>query len=211
MKKLAVLLSGRGSNFIAIHEAIERGALTGCRIVCAGSNIPAAGGLERALEFGIPAFALDHGAFASRADHERAVMAKLEEYAVDLVVLAGYMRKLSPVFIETYRNRILNIHPSLLPSFPGVEAQRQAFEHGVKLSGCTVHFVDESLDGGPIVVQRSVGVEASDTVEDLSARILEQEHLAYVEAIQLVVNGLELRGRRVMPSIALQSRKSGIV
>jgi len=180
--RLAVLLSGRGSNFQAIHEAIRRGALD-AEIVCVLSNRPDAQGIERARAYGYATHVFDHKG-RKRADHERDVLRVLEAARPDYIVLAGYMRLLSPAFVERWRNRILNIHPSLLPSFPGVDAQAQALAHGVRISGCTVHLVDENLDAGPILVQKAVEVRDDDTVETLSARILEQEHVAYVEALQ---------------------------
>lgn len=181
--RLAVLLSGRGSNFQAIHEAIERGELE-ASIVCVVSNRPDAPGIIRAREYGYETHVLDHKTFANRAAHEAEVLRVLDAARPDYIVLAGYMRLLSAAFVERYRNRILNIHPSLLPAFPGVDAQAQALKHGVKISGCTVHLVDENLDAGPILVQRAVPVLPTDTVETLSARILEEEHRAYVEALR---------------------------
>jgi phosphoribosylglycinamide formyltransferase 1 len=181
--RLAVLLSGRGSNFQAIHEAIERGELE-AEIVCVISNRPDAPGIARAREYGYDAHVIDHKTFANRAAHEAEVLRVLEAARPDYIVLAGYMRLLSASFVERWRNRILNIHPSLLPAFPGVDAQAQALRHGVKITGCTVHFVDENLDAGPILVQRAVPVLPTDTVETLSARILEEEHRAYVEALR---------------------------
>ncbi len=183
--RLAVLLSGRGSNFQAIHEAIQRGELD-AEIVCVISNRPDAPGIARARTYGYDAHVLDHKTFANRAAHEAEVLRVLEAARPDYIVLAGYMRLLSAAFVERWRNRILNIHPSLLPAFPGVDAQAQALKHGVKISGCTVHLVDENLDAGPILVQRAVPVLPTDTVETLSARILEEEHRAYVEALQLL-------------------------
>ena len=195
--RLAILLSGRGSNFLAIHEAIANGALD-ARIVSVISNRPDAPGLRRARDLGYDAHAIDHKAFADRAAHEEEVLRVLDGAAPDFVVLAGYMRLLGAPFIERWRNRILNIHPSLLPAFPGVDAQQQAFEHGVKVAGCTVHFVDEQLDSGPIVVQRAVPVLDDDTAETLSARILVEEHLAYVEALTKLARGYRVEGRRVV-------------
>jgi phosphoribosylglycinamide formyltransferase-1 len=183
--RIAVLLSGRGSNFLAIHESIRSGRL-GAEIVCVLSNRPAAPGIERARELGHAAHVVDHKAFANRAAHEEAVLRILDEARPDVIVLAGYMRLLSAEFVARYEGRILNIHPSLLPSFPGVDAQAQALAYGVKITGCTVHIVDEHLDAGPILVQRAVHVHDDDTVETLSARILEQEHEAYIEALLLV-------------------------
>src|SRR5712692_3417040 len=180
--RLAVLLSGRGSNFAAIHAAIARGDLD-AEIVCVISNRPDAPGIERARDLGLSAHVVDHRRYPTREQHEEDVLRLIAEAEADFIVLAGYMRLLSPAFVAAYRHRILNIHPSLLPAFPGVEAQAQAVAYGVKVSGCTVHFVDENLDAGPIIVQRAVPVRDDDTVEMLSARILEQEHAAYVEAL----------------------------
>lgn len=196
--RLAVLLSGRGSNFSAIQQAIEDGKLN-AEIVCVISNRPGAPGIVRARELGLPVHEIDHKAHQSRLDHEYAVLQVLKDARPDFVVLAGYMRLLSSSFIEEWRNRIINIHPSLLPAFPGVDAQKQAVDYGVKISGCTVHFVDENLDAGPIIVQRSVEVRDDDTAESLSARILEQEHAAYVEALQLLsTRTWRIDGRRVV-------------
>jgi phosphoribosylglycinamide formyltransferase-1 len=181
--RLAVLLSGRGSNFQAIHEAIARRELD-AEIVCVISNRPDAPGVDRAREYGYAAHVIDHKTFANRAAHEAEVLRVLEEARPEYIVLAGYMRLLSAAFVERWRNRILNIHPSLLPSFPGVDAQAQAIAHGVKISGCTVHIVDENLDAGPILVQRAVPVLEGDTAETLGARILVEEHVAYVEALR---------------------------
>jgi phosphoribosylglycinamide formyltransferase-1 len=186
--RLAVLLSGRGSNFQAIHEAIRRGELD-AEIVCVVSNRPDAPGIARARGYGYDAHAIDHKTFPSRAAHEAEVLRVLEKARPDYIVLAGYMRLLSPAFVERWRNRILNIHPSLLPAFPGVDAQAQALRAGAQKSGCTVHFVDENLDAGPVILQREVPVLPDDTVETLSARILEQEHRAYVEALKRLSDG----------------------
>jgi phosphoribosylglycinamide formyltransferase-1 len=196
--RLAILLSGRGSNFAAIHDAILRGALD-AEIVCVISNRPNAPGIEYARSAGLPAHVVDHRAFDSRAAHEAEVRAILEDARPDFIALAGYMRLLSPAFIAAYRMRIINIHPSLLPAFPGVDAQAQAVAYGVKISGCTVHFVDENLDAGPILVQRAVEVRADDNASTLGARILEQEHAAYVEAlVKLASDRFKLEGRRVI-------------
>jgi phosphoribosylglycinamide formyltransferase 1 len=196
--RLAVLLSGRGSNFQSIHEAIQRGVL-GAEIVCVISNRPDSPGIARARDYGYAAHALDHKTFSNRAAHEEEVLRVLDEACPDFIVLAGYMRLLGASFIERYPNRILNIHPSLLPSFPGVDAQAQAVAYGVKVSGCTVHFVDEQLDAGPILVQRAVEVRDDDTAETLSARILVQEHEAYVEALQkLATRQWRVAGRKVL-------------
>jgi phosphoribosylglycinamide formyltransferase-1 len=179
--RLVVLLSGRGSNFQAIHEAVRGGELA-AEIVCVISNRPDAAGIARAKEYGYATHVIDHKGM-KRAEHEREVLRVLDEAHPDVIALAGYMRLLSAAFIDRWRNRIVNIHPSLLPSFPGVDAQAQALAHGVKVTGCPVHLVDENLDAGPILVQRCVPVLEGDTVETLSARILEQEHAAYVEAL----------------------------
>jgi phosphoribosylglycinamide formyltransferase-1 len=196
--RLAILLSGRGSNFAAIHDAIVRGDLD-AEIVCVISNRPGAAGIERAEALGLPAQVVDHSAFDSRAAHEAAVMTVLEKARPDFIALAGYMRLLSPAFIAAYPMRILNIHPSLLPAFPGVDAQAQAVAYGVKISGCTVHFVDENLDAGPIIVQRAVEVRADDDASTLAARILDQEHAAYVEALVKLGSGsYRIDGRRVI-------------
>ena len=183
MMRLAVLLSGRGSNFQAIHEAIQRGELR-AEIVCVISNRPNAPGIERAREWGYDAHVIDHKAFATREEHEAEVERVLENAKPDYIALAGYMRLLSASFVERYRNRVLNIHPSLLPAFPGVNAQAQAILAGAKISGCTVHLVDENLDAGPILVQRAVEVRDGDTEESLAARILVEEHKAYVDALK---------------------------
>ena len=185
MIRIAVLLSGRGSNFAAIDDAIARGELD-AEIVCVISNRSDAHGIELARERKHHAHVIDHREFASRAAHEEEVLRILETARPDYIVLAGYMRLLSAEFVARYPNRILNIHPSLLPAFPGVDAQAQAVAYGVKVSGCTVHFVTERLDDGPILVQRVVEVRPDDTGETLAARILEQEHVAYVEALKLL-------------------------
>lgn len=195
--RLAVLLSGRGSNFAAIRDAIVRGELH-AEIVCVVSNRPDAPGIRRAREWGLGAEVIDHRAFGSRSEHEAEVLRFLDAHKPDFIALAGYMRLLSAGFIARYPYRILNIHPSLLPAFPGVDAQAQAIAYGVKVSGCTVHFVDESLDAGPIIVQRAVEVRDGDTAGSLSARILEQEHAAYVDALRrLHDGGFRIEGRRV--------------
>lgn len=190
-RRLAVLLSGRGSNFEAIADAVERGTIPNAEIVAVVSDVPGARGLARARERGLPAYAVDRAAHASRASHEEAILARLSAARPDLVCLAGYMRLLSPAFIARWRGRILNIHPALLPKHPGLDVQRRALEAGERESGCTVHFVDEGTDTGPIVLQRQVPVREGDTVETLSARILEEEHRAYPEAITKVLAGLE--------------------
>jgi len=182
MIRIAVLLSGRGSNFAAIDDAIRRGTLD-AEIVCVISNRPDAPGIELARERRHHAHVVDHRKCGSRAAHEEEVLRILDTARPDYIVLAGYMRLLSPEFVARYPMRILNIHPSLLPAFPGVDAQAQAVAYGVKVSGCTVHFVTEKLDDGPILVQRAVEVREDDTAETLSARILVEEHVAYVEAL----------------------------
>ena len=195
-RTLGVLISGRGSNLQAIIDAIAGGELD-ARIGVVISNRPEAAGLERARGAGIETLCLGHRDFPSREDYDRALVGALRARGVGLVCLAGFMRLLSPVFVEAFPNAILNIHPSLLPAFPGLEAQHQAWAHGVKVSGATVHLVDRDLDAGPIVLQRAVPVLDDDTAETLSARILEQEHLLYPEAIGLVLSGgWTVEGRR---------------
>src|SRR5262249_49406701 len=195
MHNLGILLSGRGSNFEAIAKNVASGKISDARIAIVISNKPDAGGLETAKRLGLTAVAIPSKGVA-REGHDRAVVAALREHNVDLICLAGYMRLLSPWFLQQFPRRILNIHPSLLPAFPGLEAQEQAFAYGVKVSGCTVHFVDEELDHGAISVQRAVEVRDADDEHTLAARILEQEHLAYSEAINLVLGGgYEVVGR----------------
>jgi phosphoribosylglycinamide formyltransferase-1 len=177
---------------LALSDAVRDGRIPNAEIVIVISDKGDARGLELARERGIETVAIERRG-RTREEHEREIIAVLSEREVDLVCLAGYMRLLSPCFIEAFRGRIVNIHPSLLPAFPGLDAQRQALEHGVKMSGCTVHFVDETLDGGPIILQRTVPVVEGDTVESLSARILEQEHQLYPEAVRLVLTA-DLRG-----------------
>src|ERR1700736_6227684 len=196
--RLAILLSGRGSNFGAIHQAIIDGRLD-AQIVCVISNQPDAPGLARARELGLSAHSINHRDCPTRAAHEEDVLRILAEAEPDFICLAGYMRLLTPVFIAAWPHRILNIHPSLLPAFPGVDAQAQALAYGVKVSGCTVHFVDENLDAGPIIVQRTAPVRDDDTVDTLAARILEQEHIAYVEALAMLgARPWRIEGRRVI-------------
>ncbi len=187
MTRLGILLSGRGSNFLAIHAAIANGELLDCEIAIVLSNRAAAPGLAAARELGLETRAID-GKGLSPTDRDQLFIAALRQARVDLVCLAGYMRIISPAFIAAYPNRILNIHPSLLPAFPGLEAQRQALEAGVETAGCTVHFVDEQVDHGAIILQRAVPVLPNDTVETLSARILTEEHLAYPEAIRRILS-----------------------
>ena len=175
---------------LALSDAIREGKIPNAEIAIVVSDKAAARGVEAAKERGHEVVVIERSG-RSREEHEREIISVLQQYQVDLVCLAGYMRLLSPCFIEAFRMRILNIHPSLLPAFPGLDAQRQALEHGVKMSGCTVHFVNETLDGGPIIAQRAVPVVGGDTIESLSARILEQEHELYAEAIRLVLTGLQ--------------------
>jgi phosphoribosylglycinamide formyltransferase-1 len=196
--RVGILLSGRGSNFLALHAAMEKDEVP-ARTVVVVSNIAEAAGLEKARELGLPAVALPHRGAPGRRAHEAQVDAALREAGAEWVCLAGYMRLLSPEFVARWPRRILNIHPSLLPAFPGLDAQEQALAHGVKVTGCTVHLVDEGLDSGPIVVQRTVPVLDGDTVKSLSARILEQEHQAYPEALRrLLTEPWRVEGRRLI-------------
>jgi phosphoribosylglycinamide formyltransferase-1 len=196
MHSLGILLSGRGSNFIAIADSIDAGRLPDARISVVISNKTDAPGIATARERGLTALVIPSKG-RPREEHDREVVAALQQHNVDLICLAGYMRLLSPWFVQQFPHRILNIHPSLLPAFPGLEAQEQAFAYGVKVSGCTVHYVDEELDHGAIIVQRTTPVLDSDDEHALAERILEQEHLAYTEAINIVLRGnLEVVGRR---------------
>lgn len=196
-KKIGILLSGRGSNFEAIADSIQAGRLD-AEIVIVISNRADAPGLESAQQRGLNTRLIPSKGRV-REEHDAEVVAALQEAHVDLVCLAGYMRLLSPEFIHAFPDRILNIHPSLLPAFPGMDAQKQALEYGVKVSGCTVHFVDEHLDHGAIILQKTVPVLESDDVHSLSARILEQEHIAYSEALQLLTSSqCEVQGRKVV-------------
>jgi phosphoribosylglycinamide formyltransferase 1 len=202
MKRLGILLSGRGSNFEAIADNVADGALD-AEIAVVISNRPETRGLETARQRGLNAICIPSRGL-DREVYDRTVVDALRENSVDLVCLAGFMRLLSAHFVRSFPERILNIHPSLLPAFPGLDAQYQALEHGVKISGCTVHLVDEHLDHGPIVVQAAVPVHDDDTVETLSARILKQEHRIYSEAIRIVLSGrYRIEGRRViaMPAV----------
>jgi phosphoribosylglycinamide formyltransferase-1 len=185
-RKLAILLSGRGSNFVAIQNAIQRGDLN-AEICCVISNVPDAAGLTRAREFGLAAISLPSQGI-ERSEYDRMLVNTLRPFNPALVCLAGFMRILSPAFLTAYPGRVLNIHPALLPSFPGLHAQRQALQFGVKISGCTVHIADEGVDTGPILLQRAVEVLEGDTEEALSARILEQEHQSYWRAIALMLD-----------------------
>jgi phosphoribosylglycinamide formyltransferase-1 len=195
--KLGILLSGRGSNFEAIAENIRNGTLD-AEIACVFSNRAAAPGLTRARELGFATGTLD-GRNIEREAYDRQVVASLKQHGVELVCLAGYMRLLSGYFVSEFPHRILNIHPSLLPAFPGLDAQYQALDHGAKVTGCTVHFVDENLDSGPILMQAAVPVKDDDTVETLAARVLKEEHRIYSLAIAWVLSGMyRIEGRRVI-------------
>ena len=196
--RIAILISGRGSNMLALVRAVEAGKINNALIAVVVSDQPSAAGLERAAEHGIETLVIERCG-RTRTEHDREIVKALRQQRIDLVCLAGYMRLLSKAFISAYPNRILNIHPSLLPAFPGLHAQRQALEHGVKWTGCTVHFVDEGLDSGPIIEQRIVPVFDSDTEETLTKRILVEEHQAYPVAVALIVRGdYEITGRRVI-------------
>jgi phosphoribosylglycinamide formyltransferase-1 len=198
MQRLGILLSGRGSNFLAIAKAIHEQRLPGVEIAVVLSNVEDAPGLTSARALNLPAFAIP-SAGRKRAEHDAEMIARLHQHKVDLVCLAGYMRIISPAFVAAFPTRILNVHPSLLPAFPGLDAQRQAFDYGAKVAGCTVHFVDEAVDHGVIILQRTVPVNDEDTPETLSARILEQEHLVYPEAIARVLGGhYAIRDRRYL-------------
>jgi len=198
MHSIGILLSGRGSNFVAIADSIVAGRISDARIAVVISNRTDAAGIAVARERGLTALVIPSKG-RTREEHDREVVGALKEYGVDLVCLAGYMRLLSPWFVRQFPQRILNIHPSLLPAFPGLEAQEQAFAYGVKVSGCTVHFVDEELDHGAIIVQKAVPVLDSDSERTLAARILEQEHVAYTEAIRIVLaRSYEVVGRRLV-------------
>jgi phosphoribosylglycinamide formyltransferase-1 len=197
-KRIGVLLSGRGSNFEALAESASAGRIPGAEVSLVVSNIEGAPGIEKARRRGIPTCVIPSKGL-QREEYDRKVVAALEEKRVDLVCLAGFMRLLSPYFVSSFRNRILNIHPSLLPAFPGLEAQQQAFAHGVKFTGCTVHFVDENLDAGPIIVQAVVPILDDDTPETLSERVLREEHRVYSEAVRIVLEGrYRIEGRRVL-------------
>src|ERR1041385_5930584 len=196
MKTIGILLSGRGSNFVAIADSIEAGRIPDARISIVISNKADAPGVATARQRGLSALVIPSKGKA-REEHDREVVASLKQYGVELVCLAGYMRLLSPWFVQQFPRRILNIHPSLLPSFPGLEAQEQAFAYGVKVTGCTVHFVDEELDHGAIIVQKAIQVLDTDDEHTLAARILEQEHVAYSDAVRIVLAGkFKIVGRR---------------
>lgn len=196
--KIGILISGRGSNMVALVDAVASGEIPNSEVAVVISDQADAGGLRKAAERGVEALVIER-AGRKRAEHDAEIVAALNERGVELVCLAGYMRILSPDFVRAFPNRIVNIHPSLLPSFTGLGVQQQAIDYGVKFSGCTVHFVDEELDHGPIILQRVVEVKDDDSAETLSARILEQEHSAYIEAVRSVVSGrLSIEGRRTV-------------
>lgn len=206
-KRIGVLLSGRGSNFEALADSAATGRIPNAEIAIVISNREGAPGIEKARARGIEARVIPSKGLEREA-YDKLAVAALQENKVDLVCLAGYMRLLSPHFVAAFRNRILNIHPSLLPAFPGLEAQWQALEHGAKFSGCTVHFVDENLDAGPIVLQAVVPIENSDTPETLSERILREEHRIYSEAVRIVLEGrYRMEGRRVLIEAAKASSR----
>jgi phosphoribosylglycinamide formyltransferase-1 len=207
---LGILLSGRGSNFLAIADSIDAGRIPNARIAVVISNQADARGIETAKQRGYNALVIPSQG-RPREEHDRTVIAALQEHAVEWVCLAGYMRLLSPWFVQQFPQRILNIHPSLLPAFPGLDAQKQAFDYGAKVAGCTVHFVDEAVDHGVIILQKTVLVNDDDTAETLSARILEQEHLAYPEAIARVLGGhYVIQGRRYVRLNAQNGQPSTI-
>jgi phosphoribosylglycinamide formyltransferase-1 len=198
MRNLGILLSGRGSNFVAIADSVAAKKIPDARIAIVISNRLGAPGIEIARQRGLPTLVIPSKG-KPREEHDRAIVSALQEKKVDLICLAGYMRLLSPWFVQQFPLKIVNIHPSLLPAFPGLEAQEQAFAFGAKVTGCTVHFVDEELDHGAIIVQKTVAVLDSDDERTLSARILEQEHIAYTEAIRIVLEGkFKIVGRRMM-------------
>jgi phosphoribosylglycinamide formyltransferase-1 len=198
--KIGILISGRGSNMVALVDAVNSGEIPNSEVAVVISDKPDAPGLEKARERGVETVVIERRG-RTREEHDADIIAELEKRNVELVCLAGYMRLLSKGFIRSFDNRIVNIHPSLLPAFPGLDAQRQAIDYGVKISGCTVHFVDEGLDSGAIILQRAVEVKDDDTAETLSARILEQEHGAYIEALRRIAAGeLNLTGRKASSS-----------
>ncbi len=200
MKRIGILLSGRGSNFEALADSVAAGRIPGAEVALVISNREGAPGIAKAQERGIETRVIPSKGL-QREEYDRLIVAALKEKEVDLVCLAGFMRLLSPYFVREFPNRILNIHPSLLPSFPGLEAQKQAWEHGAKFTGCTVHFVDENLDAGPIVAQAVVPVQDDDTPEALAARILAAEHRIYTEAVAWMLSGnFRIEGRRVIRS-----------
>lgn len=196
--KLGILISGRGSNMTAIVEAVQSGEISDAEVAVVISDKKSAAGLEKARTRGIETIVVQRNK-RTREEHDAEIIAELKKRDVELVCLAGYMRLLSPDFIRSFPNKIINIHPSLLPAFPGLDAQKQAFDYGVKISGCTVHFVDEHLDHGAIILQKSVEVADDETAESLSAKILQHEHTLYIDALKLIVTGnYEINGRRVL-------------
>ena len=198
MINTAVFISGRGSNFLALLKNIEKGVLKNCHIAVVFSNNPNAKGLEYAAEAGIKTIVIPSKNRSDRIEYDREIINALAEYNIDLICLAGYMRIITEELVEAYKNRIINIHPALLPAFPGLHAQKQALDYGVKVTGCTVHFVDSGMDTGPVILQKTVPVYDNDTEDTLSARILEQEHIAYSEALSLYAAGrLKVSGRKV--------------
>ncbi len=198
-KVVSFLASGRGSNFQAVARKIQSREISSARLGILISDVSDAKALEIARDFGMNAHFVDPKAYASRAEHEKAIVKLLREANTDLIVAAGYMRILTPYFVREYKNRIINIHPALLPSFPGVHAQKQAFDYGVKITGCTTHFIDEGTDTGPIIMQRAVPVEPDDTEESLAARILKEEHVILPLSVDLFCRDkLEVKGRKVV-------------
>lgn len=198
MINIAVFISGRGSNFLALLKNIENGVLKNCKIAVVFSNNPNAKGLEYAVNAGIKTIVISSKNRSDRAEYDKEIINALADYHIDLICLAGYMRIVTSELVEAYKNRIINIHPALLPSFPGLHAQKQALDYGVKVSGCTVHFVDSGMDTGAVILQKTVPVYDDDTEDTLSARILEQEHIAYTEAVGLYAAGrLKVSGRKV--------------
>lgn len=198
MINTAVFISGRGSNFLALLKNIEKGVLKNCHIAVVFSNNPNAKGLEYAEKAGIKTIVIPSKNRSDRIEYDRDIINALAEYNIDLICLAGYMRIITEELVEAYKNRIINIHPALLPAFPGLHAQKQALDYGVKVTGCTVHFVDGGMDTGPVILQKTVPVYDNDTEDTLSARILEQEHIAYSEALSLYAAGrLKVSGRKV--------------
>lgn len=196
--KIGILISGRGSNMMALVDAVQSGEIPDSEVAVVISDKADAAGLAKANERGVETVVIERIG-RTREEHDAAIIAELQKREIELVCLAGYMRLLSPDFIRAFPDRIINIHPSLLPAFPGLDAQKQAIDFGVKVTGCTVHFVDEDLDNGPIILQKAVDVIDDDTAETLSARILEQEHLAYVEAVRLIATGrLSIYGRKAL-------------
>lgn len=199
--KLGILISGRGSNMMAIAEAVRSGAISDSEVAIVISDKADAAGLEKAKERGIETVVIERKN-RTREEHDAEIIGELKKRGVELICLAGYMRLLSKSFVQAFPNKIINIHPSLLPAFPGLEAQRQAVDYGVKISGCTVHFVDEDLDHGAIILQKVVEVKGDETAESLSAKILEHEHRLYVEAIAGIVSGkYRLDGRKVLSAL----------